>query len=145
MTYQYTDMSQAQIEEFLQAPRFAIVGTNRVNGPPQLTPVWYLYENSRIYVTMFMKSAKFRNLRRDPHIGICIAGENPDARAVMIYGTAKLIQEDNAWVNEIRWRLVRRYHDGDEQAQSFMDSEAMAGERALAVVTPDKVIAQDFN
>ncbi len=138
-------MSPAQIEEFLQAPRFAIVGTNRVNGPPQLTPVWYLYENDRIYVTMFVKSAKYRNLRRDPHIGICIAGENPDARAVMIYGTAELIQEDSAWINEIRWRLIRRYYDSDEEAQSFMDSDAMGGEGALAVVTPDKVIAQDFN
>ena len=145
MTYQYSDMSQDQIEEFLQVRRFAIVGTNRVKRPPQLTPVWYLYENGRIYVTMFVDSVKYRNLRRDPHIGICIAGENPDARAVMIYGTAELIEEDSTWDNEIRWRLVRRYYDSDEEAQSFMNSEGMAGESALAVVTPDKVIAQDFN
>jgi nitroimidazol reductase NimA-like FMN-containing flavoprotein (pyridoxamine 5'-phosphate oxidase superfamily) len=56
MPYQYTDMSQAQIEEFLQAPRFAIVGTNRRSGPPQLTPVWYLYENGKVYLPMLKKS-----------------------------------------------------------------------------------------
>ena len=91
MTYQYAEMSQAQIEEFLHAPRFAIVGTNRVNGAPQLTPVWYLYENGRIYVSMSVDSAKYRNLRRDSRIGICISGSHPDARAVMIYGTKGFI------------------------------------------------------
>jgi len=145
MTDQCTDMSQTQVEEFLHAPRFAIVGTNRVNGPPQLTPVWYLYENGRLYVSVFVESAKYRNLRRDPRISLCIAGEHPDARAVMVYGTVELIQEDSDYFNEICWRLVRRYYDSDEEAQSYFDSEAVGGDGALVVVTPDKIIAQDYN
>ena len=145
MTDQFTEMSQAQVEQFLQVPRFAIVGTNRVNGPPQLTPVWYLYENGRIYVSMSVSSAKYRNLRRDARIGICIAGDHPDARAVMIYGTVELILEDSAWHDDIDWRLVRRYHDSDEEAQSYIDTMPTEEESALAVVTPDKVIAQDYN
>ncbi len=145
MTYQYAEMSQAHIEDFLQVPRFAIVGTNRVNGAPQLTPVWYLYENGRIYVSMSVNSAKFRNLRRDPRIGICIPGVHPDARAVMIYGTVDLIPEDTALYDDIDWRLTRRYHDSDEEAQAYIDSLPTEEESALAVVTPDKVIAEDYN
>jgi PPOX class probable F420-dependent enzyme len=145
MPYQYSDMNQAQIEEFLRVPRFAIVGTNRVNGPPQLTPVWYLYQDDQIYITMYVKSAKYRNLRRDPRIGVCIAGDNPDARAVIIYGTVEFAFEGSSWVDKIVWKLVRRYYDNDVEAQSYMDSTAAEGESALAVVTPEKVIAQDFN
>ncbi len=145
MTYQYAEMSQAHIEDFLQVPRFAIVGTNRVNGAPQLTPVWYLYENGRIYVSMSVNSAKYRNLRRDPRIGICIPGVHPDARAVMIYGTVDLIPEDTALYDDINWRLTRRYHDSDEEAQAYIDSLPTEEESALAVVTPDKVIAEDYN
>lgn len=145
MAIQPNEMSQAEIEEFLQVPRFATVGTNRVNGPPQLTPVWYLYEDGRIYLTMFEKSAKFRNLRRDPRIGICIAGDNPDARAVIFYGSVELHTNSTTWVDEIHWRLTRRYYDSDKEARSFMDSAAAGGERALAVVIPDRVLAQDFN
>lgn len=146
MTYQYSVMSQAEIDQFLQAPRFAIVGTNRVNGPPQLTPVWYLYEGGRVYVSMYVNSAKYRNLRRDPRISICIAGDNPDARAVMFYGTVELFLERSAsWVDEIGWRLVRRYCDSDEEARAFMDSGEAGGEGALAVVSPEKVIAEDYN
>lgn len=145
MTNQCTDMSQAQVEEFLRAPRFAIVGTNRANASPQLTPVWYLYEEGRLYVSIYVKSAKYRNLLLDPRISLCIAGDHPDARAVMIYGTVELIQEDSGWSDEICWQIVRRYYDSDEEAQSYLDSEAMAGDGALVVVTPDKIIAQDYN
>ena len=145
MPYQYTDMSQSQIDEFLKEPRFAIVGTNRVHGAPQLTPVWYLYEQGRFYLIMFAESVKVRNLRRDPHIGLCIAGESPDARAVMVYGTAELMPDDGEWASDLCWRLVRRYFDLDEQAQRYMDSQDMEGEGVLAVVTPDKIVAQDFN
>jgi len=146
MTIQYSAMSHAEIEEFLQAPRFAVVGTNRVNGPPQLTPVWYLYENGKIYVSMFVESAKYKNLRRDPRVSICVAGENPDARAVIFSGTVKLFLKDNAtWVDDIVWRLVRRYYDNDKDAQLYMDSEDSSAESALAVLSPERIIAQDYN
>lgn len=145
MTYQHIEMSQAQVEEFLQVPRFAVVGTIRVNGAPQLTPVWYLYENGRIYVSTSVNSAKYRNMSRDPRICICIAAQHPDARAVMIYGAVELIPEHSAWTDDINWRLTRRYCDTDEEAQAFIDSIPTDEKGALVVVTPDKVIAEDWN
>ena len=146
MANQYSEMSQAEIDEFLQVPRHAVVGTNRVNGPPQLTPVWYLYENEKIYVSMFVESAKYKNLRRDPRVSICIAGESPDARAVIFSGTVELFLEGSAtWIDAIIWRLVRRYFDSDKEAQLYMDSEDIAAESALAVVSPERIIAQDYN
>lgn len=145
MAVQPSNMSQAEIDEFLRARRFAIVGTNRINGPPQLSPVWYLYEDGRIYFTIYVESVKYRNLRRDPRIGLCIAGESPDARAVMFYGSVELITNDSAWADEVRWRIVRRYYDNDKEAQSFIDLAAAEGEASLAVVTPVKVLAQDYN
>ena len=146
MTDHYINMSQSQIEEFLQVQRFAIVGTNRVNGPPQLTPMWYLYENGRVYFSMGVNSVKYKNLRRDPRISICVVGDCPDARAVMFKGTVDLFQEGSAeWVDEIMWRLVRRYHDNDDQARAYRDSPDDPEESTLAVVTAEKIIAQDYN
>ena len=146
MTLQYSDMSKVDIEEFLQAPRIAVVGTNRKNGPPQLTPVWYLFEKGKIYVSMFVKSAKYKNLCRDPRISICIAGDGSDARAVIFSGTAELVLESSArWNDEIVWKLVRRYYDNDQDARSYMDSEDNSTESALAILCPDRTIAQDYN
>lgn len=145
MSDQYSDMSEAEIEEFLQAPRIAVVGTNRMNGPPQLTPVWYLFQDGQIYLSMYVESAKYRNLSRDPDIGVCIAGDHPDSRAVMIVGTVEFALEGSSWVDDIAWKITRRYYDSDEEAQSYMDSTADQGVSALAVVTPTKIIAQDYN
>ncbi len=145
MTYQHVEMSQAQVEEFLQVPRFAVFGTIRGNGAPQLTPVWYLYENGRVYVSMSVNSAKYRNLSRNPRVCICIAGQHPDARAVMIHGAAELIPEESAWSDDIHWRLTRRYYDSDEEARAFIGSIPIDEKSALVAVTPEKIIADDWN
>ena len=138
-------MTQARIEEFLQASRHAIVGTNRRDGPPQLSPVWYLYEERRIYISVLVASAKYRNLQRDPRIGLCIDGGHPDARAVMIYGRSELIVADSPWREDIHWRITRRYFDSDEEARRFREQAGDWGPTALIVVTPQKTISQDFN
>ncbi len=139
-------MSQAEIEEFVIAPRFGVVGTNRVNGPPQLTPVWYLYENQKVYISMFAESAKYKNLRRDPRSSICITGDSPDARSVIFSGPVELILSGSEpWVGDIIWKLVRRYFGSDEEAKMYMESESSSGEGALAVLAPNRIIAQDYN
>ena len=145
MTYQRAEMSQAQIEEFLQEPRFAIVGTNRRNGAPQLTPIWFLYESERIYMSVGVDSVKYRNLQRDPRIGICISAAHPDARGVMIYGKAEFIRPDVTGYDDIDWRLTRKYFESDEEAQTFLESLPANDESVLVVVTPDRILAEDYN
>ena len=138
-------MTQAQVEQFLEPPRHAIVGTNRRDGPPQLSPVWYLYEDGRLYIGVLVTSAKYRNLRRDPRISLCIDGGHPDARAVMIYGSAELIEAESPWQDEMIWRIARRYHDSDEDARRYQETSRDWGRTVLIVVTPEKIISQDFN
>ncbi len=138
-------MTQAQVEEFLEAPRHAIVGTNRRDGPPQLSPVWYLYEDGRVYISVLIASAKYRNLRRDPRISLCVDGGHPDARAVMIHGGAELIEAESPWREEMIWRITRRYYESDEDARRFREDARDWGQTALIVVTPEKIISQDFN
>jgi PPOX class probable F420-dependent enzyme len=138
-------MTEAQIEEFLQVPRHAIAGTNRADGPPQLSPVWYLYQEGRIYISVVAATAKYRNLQRDPRIAVCVDGDHPDARAVMIYGTAELMEEKGPWCEEIHRRIVRRYFASDELARRWSEEARLWGRRALIVVTPRKIISEDYN
>ncbi len=145
MTQGFATMAQAQIEEFLRAPRYAIVATNRVNGAPQLSPVWYLYEDGRVYIGILADSAKFRNLSRDPRISVCINAEHPDARAVVIYGKAVIMEDDSAWREDMHWRITRRYYDSDEAARRYRDEIRAWGRSALIVVEPEKVLGQDYN
>ncbi len=139
-----TQMTPAEIEQFLQAPRHAVVGTNSAAGTPQLSPVWYLYEAGRLYFSLATSTAKYRNLQRDPRISLCVDGCHPDARTVMIYGTVELIGWGEPLERDLWWRIIRRYYETEAAAQRYADT-IRDTPMALAVVTPEKIISQDFN
>jgi PPOX class probable F420-dependent enzyme len=137
-------MTPAGIEQFLLLPRHAIAGTNTTGGPPQLSPVWYLYDAGRIFISLSTRTAKYRNLRRDPQISLCVDGCHPDARAVIIYGTVELVAWGEPLERELWWRIIRRYHDTEEAARQYAESVRDVPS-ALAVVTIQKIIGQDYN
>lgn len=137
-------MTPSEIEQFLLAPRHAVVGTNPLDGAPQLSSVWYLYEGGRLFISLSTQTAKYRNLRRDPRISLCVDGCHPDARAVMIYGTAELIEWGEPLERDLWWRIIRRYYDTEEEARRYAESVREVPS-ALAVVTIQKIIGQDYN
>ena len=138
-------MTPEQIEAFLAPPRHAVVAALRRDGSPQLSPIWYLCENDRLYFSILVDTAKYRQLRRDPRIALCIDGGHPDARAVMIYGTAELVEDENPWREDLEWRILRRYHETDEEARRYQQEIDGQGRNALVVVTPERIVGRDFN
>ena len=137
-------MNQDELEAFLQAPRHAIMGTNPVDGPPQLSPVWYIYENGRFYISIAVKTAKYRNLQRDPRLSLCIDGGYTDYRTVMAGGEAQLLPMGHPLQVEMRWRIIRHYHQTEAAARRYAES-VRDTISALIVLTPQKIISQDFN
>lgn len=137
-------MTQEQIEAFLAAPRHAVVAALRSDGSPQLSPIWFLCENDRLYFSILVKSAKCRQLRRDPRIALCVDGGHPDARFVAVYGTAALIEDESPWREDIEWRILRRYHETEEAAHRYQAETAGEGPSALVVVTPERAVGRDY-
>ena len=140
-----TRMSREQIAAFLASPRHAIVAAQRADGRSQLSPVWYVFEETRFYFSTFVHAAKCRHLRQDPRIAICVDGAHPDARFVSIYGTAEILEEDSPWRDELEWRIMRRYHDSDEAARRYETELAGQGPSALVVVSPEQIMGWDYN
>jgi len=138
-------MTQEQIETFLDAPQHAIVVVLRPDGAPQVSPVWFLYEDGRIYFSVLVATAKYRQLSRDPRITLCVDGGHPDARYVTISGTAEFIEEESPWRKDLEWRIVRRYHESDEAARQYEASFEAEGPEALVVVSPERMFGCDYN
>ncbi len=111
----------SQALEFLQSDRHAILATNGRNGAPQLTPVWYLYEEGVIYVSAQTSTVKVKNLQRDPTVTICIDGGRGDARYIVLYGKAELI-EPGEQQRALRWRIVRQYYADEEEASRYYET-----------------------
>ncbi|MEZ4861911.1 MAG: TIGR03618 family F420-dependent PPOX class oxidoreductase [Caldilineaceae bacterium] len=137
-------MSTAQVEEFLAVVRHAIIATNRVDGPPQLTPVWYLYEDGRLYISAGANAIKVRNLRRDPQVTVCVDGGHPDARYVILQGTVQIVEPHDPQQEAMRWRIVRRYYTTEADARRYYES-IQDSASVLLVLEPMTVIGQDYN
>ena len=144
MSIDPTEMTSEHVERFLAEPRNAVMGTVRKAGSPQLSAIWFVYRDGKLYSCMHNSSAKYFNIRRDPRVVVCVPGTHPDARSVTLYGTAELITEDDGSYREIERELAYRYHDTAEEAEAYLD-EYDDGEASVVVVTPTKIIGQDYN
>ncbi|MEZ4675507.1 MAG: PPOX class F420-dependent oxidoreductase [Caldilineaceae bacterium] len=137
-------MSVDRIAQFLAPPRHAIIATNRADGPPQLTPVWYIYEHGRMYISAGVETVKVRNLRHDPRATICVDGGHPDARYVILQGTMTIIEPGGEQQEEMRRRIIYHYHENAEDARRYHES-MRDSPSVLLILEPDKIISQDFN
>lgn len=132
-----------EVLAFLNEDRHAILATNRRDGGPQLSPVWYVVEAGKIYVSAVVTTAKIHNLRRDPGLTLCVDGGRADTRYVVVYGTAALVEPGEAGQAAMRRRIIGKYHASDQAADTYYAS-ASKNPAALIVITPDKVIAGNF-
>ena len=138
-------MSDLEIDAFLGGVRQAVVGTNRRDGPPQMSPVWYLWHERKLIFVTSPGAAKYRNLQRDSRMSVCVHTEHPDSRTVMMYGSAGLLPLDSVDAPDIAWRVLRRYFDSDDATRQYMDSTGWESNLAVVIFEPERIIAQDWN
>ncbi len=124
-----------QAKEFLRGDHVGVVGTINRDGSPHLTTIWYYYaDNGTIVMSIQTHTQKFKNLRRDPRIALCVGDPS---RSVSLYGHVT-ISEDQAHVREAIEHLVERYVNpagARAQAIAFFLQQS----RVTLQFTPEKV------
>ncbi|MHA2285287.1 MAG: pyridoxamine 5'-phosphate oxidase family protein [Candidatus Thorarchaeota archaeon] len=81
---------------------FAYLGTTRIGCDPHITAMFYIWDDKTksIYLVSTQKSAKVRNIRRNPKVTITVDERDPNSPAqnsgVMIRGKAQLIPMEDA-------------------------------------------------
>ena len=144
MTLEFTTMSPEEIDTFLAETRHAVMGTNRIDGSPQLSPVWYLRREGKLYTSIYDKSAKCFNLKRDHRVTVCVDGVYPDARYVVFYGTAEIVAEQSEWRDEIESALAYRYHESSAEAEQYLRETSKTG-AVLLLISPQKILSGNYN
>lgn len=139
------EMDDAAIDAFLKTPnRHAVMATNRPGRPPQISPVWYLWEDRVLYVSIPVGSAKHRLLTRDRNVSVCVDGGRNDVRAVMLYGKALLRDGSNPLTETMRWRITRAYYETEAEARAYYETIEDTPS-VLVVLDPQKIVSQDYN
>ena len=104
-----------------------MLGTTNADGTVQQTVMWYLFENDTIVMNTKAGRVKDRNIRRNPHISVCVQdGYN----YVTVSGSADLI-DDPAIAQADIYRLAVRYNG--EETVKRMIAETFARELRVTI------------
>lgn len=58
-------LSESEVQEFLSSSKFPLhLATTKENGDPVIHPIWYLFENGRLYLYTDTDTLKARNIKR---------------------------------------------------------------------------------
>jgi PPOX class probable F420-dependent enzyme len=88
-------VDRTRAEEFLKGHTQAVLATIRRDGRPQLTSVIAVYLDGKLVVSTTERTAKYRNLRRDPRVGVHVAGDS-FWQYLVVYGMASFVHMPEA-------------------------------------------------
>ncbi|MFT4585505.1 MAG: PPOX class probable F420-dependent enzyme [Gammaproteobacteria bacterium] len=110
-------------EAFLGEPGCIMdIATLDADGGPSLAPIWFIYEEGRIWFTPRQHSDWLKNIRRDPRVALCIDETAIPYRKVVVRGQATVDHEvgnDDKWRDRYR-RIAQRYIPLDD-ANAYVD------------------------
>ncbi|MGH7160717.1 MAG: PPOX class F420-dependent oxidoreductase [Acetobacteraceae bacterium] len=87
----------AQFLDLLQEKKaFAILATTMADGSPQVTPVWFDYENGRVRVNSAKGRVKTRNMKEGASVAIAIIDPDNPYRYIQIRGRIARVAEEGA-------------------------------------------------
>ena len=130
-------LTQEQTVEFLTEKKLnLLLGTVGKNGDPFIHPVWFLYENEKLYVETSKTSKKVQNIQQKNMVYFCIDDENLPYRGVRGKALVKISTdvEDNIPIAE---RIMIKYTGDLENkvAKVLMDG-VKAGQSAILEISP---------
>lgn len=130
-------MTPEEMNTILSKANNAIIGVNRANGGPQLTPVWYVWDGASFSFSTTKDRVKYLNIKRDPSISL-IVDDLDSHKYITAYGRAEIIEQN---VGELTRPIVAKYLPA-ERVEQFVKSVAEDPNRVVVVLHPDKVVTR---
>lgn len=128
------------VQTVLDSPLNATLATIRLDGTPELAPVWFLWQRGALIVSTHIETRRWANLVRDPRCSVLIDDSSND-RYVAIYGQAELVRGD---VRKLPRAIVARYIEAVRVDAYMRDVVYTRPERTLIKLKPDRLVAVGF-
>jgi len=138
-------LSPEERDEFVARKLVARIATQRADGWPHVTPIWYLWEDGRFLLSLGNSRRHLANLRRDPHVTMCVdidpRVEDPTKtpRAAVCFGLAELVEE-GPLVREVTEKMEMRYLGA--VPPEFEEALWFEG-RTVVIIEPQRWLAWD--
>jgi PPOX class probable F420-dependent enzyme len=129
-----------ELRRFLEAKRFAIVGSKNPDGSPHLAVMWYLLDGDEIVVNSAQGRIKDRNLALDPRMSVMVADGYTFVR---VDGRARIEHGQEIAHADIR-RLALRYYEDERKVDEAMRDNFGKQHRISYYLPIQRVYAQGF-
>jgi predicted pyridoxine 5'-phosphate oxidase superfamily flavin-nucleotide-binding protein len=118
-----TKLSQDEVQQFLsEREHLARIGTVDSDGMPRVLPLWFIIQGDELLFTPRSLAIIWKNIERDPRVGISIDEETMPMRKVSIQGHVAIKYQpgnDEAW-REVYRNIAKRYVS-DDFANGYVD------------------------
>jgi PPOX class probable F420-dependent enzyme len=110
-------LTEQEREAFLTEKRVGRLASQRPDGWPHLTPIWYVWEDGRFLLSLGKSRRHLRNIAADPHVTMCVDDDpritdlSKSPRSVVCFGMARLVEEEQA-VRDATRKMELRYLEG---------------------------------
>ena len=132
---EYITMTSEEIQTVLSKANHAIIGVNRADGGPQLTPVWYAWDGASFFLTTTKDRVKYFNIKRDPSISL-IVDDFESRKYVVAYGHAEIIEQN---FGELLRPIIKKYAP-ENQIEQRIKMVTDDPSRVLVVLHPEKIV-----
>jgi PPOX class probable F420-dependent enzyme len=117
--------------------QFATLATIGANGIPQLTEVWFLYDESQIKTSLNTSRLKTRNLRKRPECSLFLLDLSNPYRYVDVRGRARIEPDDDYTFAD---KLGAKYGGAN-----LREHDGPGESRVVVTIEPDKIFAVDMS
>src|SRR5690349_10616941 len=112
----YGKLTKAQLDDFLSRPTLARLATSAPSKEdpslrqPHITPVWFRWDGTSVYISAFTSTRKVKEARRNPFIAVLVDVEPviDGVSVVLMEGRCEWIQEPE-FVQEMSRRIYTAY------------------------------------
>ena len=132
------ELTEAELNEFLQGAWGARLACIRRDGTPHVVPLWYEWDGRSLWLTASPGAFWKEYILTNPRVSLSIDEPWPPLRRVFVSSTAKIMPEDQipGGLAALRQRLAARYLG--EDAAHLPELQETAGWSAVRI-WPDKI------
>ncbi|MCI4432871.1 MAG: pyridoxamine 5'-phosphate oxidase family protein [Nitrosopumilus sp.] len=139
------DLSEQQVRNFLEISKLNLqIATIDSKGDPNIHPVWYLFENKKLYVATPKKSKKAQNALKHHLVYYSIDDEKIPYRGVKGKGTVNLLDDvkTNLVIGE---KIILKYTGSlESDIGKFIIEQIKNGNETIMEITPKFYSAWSF-
>jgi hypothetical protein len=136
-------MTADEVDVYLRDTRTCRVATVSVDGAPHVSPLWFVWDGTAVWLNSIVKSQRWVDLMRDPRISLVVDGGHDffELHGVEISGRVEVVGDvprtggDDPSVAEAERLFGEKYTGGP-----FI----IDGRHAWLRLVPDKIVSWDY-